>query len=169
MLAFGYKTYEDVTSDIEMNNENFSQLQGLIFNELCENQYQSEKNNDKELLKVCKKKIKKMYKLFFNNDDFEKFAVQDLLSRGTQTIEAIRADPEFDLDELRVGNASEKIKGGKVCDPFALSFLTAQLISMGKMSIKSESSTLVSLYEIFMGLSILFGADLKAKAGEILL
>ena len=111
-----------------------------------------------------------MYKLFFNNADFEKFAVQDLLNRGTQMIEAIRADSELDLDELTAGNASEKVKeGSKVCDPFALSFLTAQLIGMGKMSIKSESPTLVGLYEIFMSLAILFGADLKARAGEVLL
>ena len=53
MLAFGYKTYESVISDIEMTNDSFNQLQGLIFNELNENQYQSEKNNDKDLLKAC--------------------------------------------------------------------------------------------------------------------
>ena len=39
MLAFGYKTYESVISDIEMTNDSFNQLQGLIFNELNENQY----------------------------------------------------------------------------------------------------------------------------------
>ena len=39
LLAFGYKTYEGVTTDIEMSNEGFAQLQGLIFNELCENQF----------------------------------------------------------------------------------------------------------------------------------
>lgn len=40
---------------------------------------------------------------------------------------------------------------------------------MGKMSIKDESQSLVNLYEIFLSLSILFGADLKAKTGEVML
>ena len=39
MLAFGYKTYDSVISDIEMTTDSFDQLQGLIFNELNENQY----------------------------------------------------------------------------------------------------------------------------------
>ena len=125
LLAFGYKSYEGVSADVDMTNERFAQLQGLIFNELCETQYQSERTNDKELLKVYKKKIKKMYKIFFNSPEFEQFAVQDLLSRGTQTIEAIRADPDFDLDELTASNLSTKVKTGTVSDPFALGFLAA--------------------------------------------
>ena len=44
MLAFGYKSYESVGADIQMTNESFAQLQGLVFNELCENQSQSAKN-----------------------------------------------------------------------------------------------------------------------------
>ena len=37
MLAYGYKSYEMVCTDIEMTSGSFAQLQGLIFNELCEN------------------------------------------------------------------------------------------------------------------------------------
>ena len=47
-----------------------------------------------------------MYKLFFNDASFEKFAVDDLVKRGVQTIEAIRENPEFDLDELTVSTMS---------------------------------------------------------------
>lgn len=106
LLAFGYKTYQGVTQDIEMTTANFEQLQGLIFNELCENQYQSDKNNDKELLKVCKKKIKKMYKLFFSSQEFERFAVQDVQNRGINMIKAIRAETELELDDLTASNVA---------------------------------------------------------------
>ena len=81
-----------------------------------------------------------MYKLFFTNAQFEKFAVQDLLTRGSEMIVAIRAEGDIDLDELTAMNVSQKVKAKeKVVDPFALSFLTEQLIGMGKMSIKDES------------------------------
>ena len=82
------------------------------------------KNDDKKLLKDCKKKIKKMYSLFFNNPEFEKFAVQDLLTRGKQTIEAIRSDPDLDLDDLEPSNLLTEVTTGTVTDPFCLSFLT---------------------------------------------
>ena len=65
-----------------------------------------------------------MYKLFFNNADFEKFAVADLLNRGTQMIASIRAEPDLDLDDLTAINISQKIKADKAVDPFALSFLS---------------------------------------------
>jgi len=38
MLAFGYKTLEEVTAQIDMNEQSFSQLQSLTFNEITENQ-----------------------------------------------------------------------------------------------------------------------------------
>lgn len=88
-----------------------------------ENQVQSQKNDDKELLKNCKKKLKKMYKLFFNDPGFEKFVVQDIMNRSIKLIEAIRADSELDLDELTVSNMTEKVKTKDLSDPFALSFL----------------------------------------------
>ena len=110
-----------------------------------------------------------MYKLFFNNADFEKFAVADLLTRGTQMIATIRAEEDLDLDELKAINVSQKVKAEKVVDPFALSFLSSQMITMGKMSIKDEAQMLISLYEIFLSLAILFGADLKAKTAEVML
>ena len=50
-----------------------------------------------------------MYTLFFNDKAFEKFALEDLLKRGKQTIQAIRADPEYDLDDLTVTNYGEEI------------------------------------------------------------
>ena len=85
-------------------------------------------------------------------------------------IVAIRAEEDIDLDDLTAMNVRQKVKDKeKVVDPFALSFLTEQLIGMGKMSIKDESQTLVSLYEIFLSLSVLFGADLKAKTSEVML
>lgn len=37
LLAYGYKTFEGVASDMEMTTENFKLLQGLVFNDLCEN------------------------------------------------------------------------------------------------------------------------------------
>ena len=40
---------------------------------------------------------------------------------------------------------------------------------MGKLSLKSAAPTLARLYEIFLSLAILFGADAKAKAGETML
>ena len=40
---------------------------------------------------------------------------------------------------------------------------------MGKLSLKSAASTLARLYEIFLSLAVLFGADAKAKAGEAML
>ena len=44
-----------------------------------------------------------MYKLFFNNAEFEKFAVQDLLQRGKKTIEVIRKeDSKINLEDLKV-------------------------------------------------------------------
>ena len=66
-----------------------------------------------------------MYKLFFNNAEFEKFAVEDLLKRGTTMIKAIRATTDLDLDDLTASNLSQKVDAEKVVDPFALSFLTA--------------------------------------------
>ena len=48
-----------------------------------------------------------MYKLFFNDTSFEQFALRDLVERGIHTIEAIRANPEFDLDELRVSSMAD--------------------------------------------------------------
>ena len=137
MLAFGYKSFESVSADIEMTNENFVRLQGLVFNELVENQDQSARNQDKDLLKVCKKRIKSMYKLFFNNAAFEKFAVQDLLQRGTQTIEIIRRDDaKIDLEGVTVSDLIKK--NHDISDPVALSFLAEQLIKMGKLSVKTE-------------------------------
>ena len=38
LLAFGYKTYESVAEDIQMNTDKFNELQALIFNELSESQ-----------------------------------------------------------------------------------------------------------------------------------
>ena len=103
-----------------------------------------------------------MYKLFFNDERFEQFAVRDLIDRGVSTIQAIRNEPDLDLDELKAANMDTLVKSGKVSDPKCLSFLTEQLISMGKMSTKTDSQTLLSLYEIFLSLAVLFGTDLKA-------
>ena len=110
-----------------------------------------------------------MYSLFFNNPEFEKFAVQDLLTRGKQTIEAIRSDPDLDLDDLEPSNLLTEVTTGTVTDPFCLSFLTDQLIKMGKVSVKSQNQTLVALYEIFLSFSVLLGVDQKSKVGEIML
>ena len=71
LLAYGYKTFESIAEDMDMSAENFAQLQGLIFNEMRENNYQSDKNNDKNLMRVTRKKIKKTYTLFFNSTEFE--------------------------------------------------------------------------------------------------
>ena len=110
-----------------------------------------------------------MYKLFFNDPGFEKFVVRDILNRSTKLIEAIRADSDLDLDDLTVSNMTEKVKTEDLSDPFALSFLMQQLMQMGKIDYKSHSSILVKLYEIFFSFAILFGADQKAKAGELML
>ena len=75
MLAFGYKTLEEVTAQIDMNEQSFSQLQSLTFNEITENQLLSTQNNDKNLLKDCQEKIEKMYKLLLNDRSFEEFAL----------------------------------------------------------------------------------------------
>lgn len=52
-----------------------------------------------------------MYVLFFNEPSFEKFAVEDMISRGVKTIKAIRKDPEFDLDELKISDMADTLKG----------------------------------------------------------
>ena len=79
MLAFGYKSYSDVTKDIDMTTDTFSQLQSLVFCELQEVQTFASQNKDQSLLKACKGKIKSMYKLFFNNAEFESYAVANVL------------------------------------------------------------------------------------------
>ena len=43
------------------------------------------------------------------------------------------------------------------------------MIKMNKMSMKNESGTLISLYEIFISLSVLFGMDLKSRVSEVML
>lgn len=132
----------------------------------------SEQNNDQELLKECKKKIKKIYELLLQDEKFETFAVSDILRRGKETIEAIRAEDELDLDELKVTNLSKLIKcknGLKTSDPSAVCFQAKILIKLGKISFTSENNALVTLFEILLALAILFGADLKSKASETLL
>ena len=122
------------------------------------------------MLKTCKKKIKKMYGLFFNDASFEKFAIDDLQRRGLKTIEAVRADEDLDLDELKVATLSTKFKGkDHVTDPLAVSFLVTQMIKMGKLSMKDSSASLITLYEIFLGMAILFGTDLVAKVPSAML
>lgn len=107
-----------------------------------------------------------MYKLFFNNLEFEKFAVKDLLKRGCENISAIREDDDFDLDELTVENASKKLSKAKISNPFVLSFLVKQMISMDKVNFKTGSKTLIAFYEMFLSLSILYGADKKSSVSE---
>jgi len=70
LLAFGYKTYEEAVSDIEMNEATFRQLLNLMFREFSEKKIQSLKNNETGQLKECKTKIKKMFKLFVSNAEF---------------------------------------------------------------------------------------------------
>lgn len=101
-----------------------------------------------------------MYKLFFNNPEFEKFAVSDLIQRGTQTIKIIRNDPDIDLDEVTLSDLCAK--NPLVSNPFAFSFLAEQLIKMDKLSIKrgdESSQALISVFEVFMSFAILFGSD----------
>ena len=70
----------------------------------------SEKNNDAELLKQCRKKIKKIYKLLLQDEMFEAFAVADILKRGKDTVQILRSNEDLDLDELKVSNMSKLVK-----------------------------------------------------------
>ena len=40
---------------------------------------------------------------------------------------------------------------------------------MGKMSVKTESTALINLLEVFLSLAVLFGSDQKSKTREIML
>jgi len=172
ILAYGYKTQDDAMADIDRSEETYEQLQKLIFNEISENQILSEKNSDKELLQACKKKIKKIYELLLNDGQFEKFSIQDILKRGKETIEAIRANDDLDLDDLRMTKLNTQVRapeGTTLSDPCAVCFQATILVKLGKISFNSANNELVTLYEILLALSALFSADIKSKASETLL
>ena len=97
-------------------------MQNLIICELQDSQSQAEKIQDKAILKECKGKIKSMYRLFFNNDNFEKFIIKDVMNRGIETITYIKSNPEtVDLGKISL---DKLLKEDKISDLMVLSFLT---------------------------------------------
>lgn len=111
-------------ADIDQSEQTYSQLQKLIFNEISEKQSLSDKTNDMALLKECQKKIKKIYVLLLNDSRFEKFAISDIINRGMETIESIRADEDLELDFLTIQNMNtvKPLEGKKISSPGALCF-----------------------------------------------
>ena len=63
-----------------------------------------------------------MYKLFFNNENFEKFIIKDVMNRGIETITYIKSNPEtVDLNKISL---DKLLKEDKISDLMVLSFLT---------------------------------------------
>ena len=123
-------------------------------------------------MKECKKKIKKIYQLLFSDEKFENFAINDIVTRGIDTIEQIRADEELELDFLSLQNMKSYVKpieGKQISSPMALAFQAGILTKLGKIDFNREDNALVKIFEIILALSILFGMDRKSKASEVLL
>ena len=123
-------------------------------------------------MKECRRKIKKIFNLLSSDSEFEQFSLRDLLQRGRETIEVIRADDDLELEQLKLENLGTAVKhteGKTVSSPSAMRVVVEILLKLGKLSFSSANNELVQIFEILLSLSILFGADLKAKASESLL
>lgn len=85
-----------------------------------------------------------MYKLFFNNAEFESYAVSHVLEQAKEAICAIRQEWRT-LSEQDEGLTLAGLNkaGVKVVDPITLSFLAEQLMKMGKMNLNNHSDTLI--------------------------
>lgn len=132
----------------------------------------SEAANDKKIMKVSKMKVSKIYSLLLEQENFQTFAVSDIIRRGKEIIEAIRSDDDLDFDELKVLNMNKLLKANgkkRLSDPKVVCFQVKMLLKLGKLSFETENNALVTSFEILLALSILFCIDLESKATETLL
>lgn len=80
--------------------------------------------------------------------------------RAINTIRHIRSDSDLDFDEIET---QVKLTGGSVTDPNTLALLAEQFKKSGQISLKGKDDTLLQLFEVFLSLAVLYGANKKTS------
>ena len=78
------------------------------------------------------------------------------MQRGMDTISYIKNTPSVEIAKISM---DKLLKEDKISDLMVLSFLAEQLIKMGKLSLQRDGEGYLNLFEVFLGLALLFGAD----------
>ena len=163
MMRSGYKTFDDLAKDVDFNEGLMAQLFDLITGEYKVASSMKQHFGDKKAYKEKQEHIDKLISFLFQSKEFEKFAVQDLVKRGTETIKSILSEEELDLDEIEVKNLQKQVKKGKVSDPRSIDFIFRRLLSSKKLKISEQPEMFVHIFEMLLILASLFGKDQKSK------